>query len=209
MNLTKHMHRCHILVKRKCEICNKIPRKGYERHMKKFHNVQVLPLYECNLCDATFRSAIGVETHVLHHKGEKPFLCESCGSSFVSQKLYRDHKRAKHTNARKFPCKQCDRTFNKPFRLHDHIIAFHTSERPHVCDICGNRFKSRSYLRIHKLTHGEKSLKCRFCDRMFKLSENRHKHEVSIHKVVKSNSGMTRPICGSQCGGSTNDVQPT
>ncbi|XP_055303252.1 zinc finger protein 91-like [Sitodiplosis mosellana] len=187
MNLTRHMQRCHISQKKKCELCDKVIRKGYERHMKKFHTVK--PVHKCDLCGLVFKFSNGLAIHILNHKKERPYLCATCGMSFVSHELCRRHETSTHSNVPKYPCEQCDRAFHRRYRLRDHINAFHTKQRPHICEICGKGFNSASYLRIHKLTHGEKALKCRHCDRMFKLAENRHKHEVSIHQIAKINSG--------------------
>lgn len=181
MNLTKHMHRCHIPEKRKCEICHRIPRKGWLRHMNRCHTAQ----HKCNLCGAAYKYAHGLTNHMHNHDGVKPYLCANCGKSFVSPDLLRRHEATMHSNVRKYPCAQCDRAFHRRYILRDHINAYHTMSRPHICDRCGKGFTSSSYLRVHKFTHGEKSLKCRYCDHMFKLSENRYKHEVSIHKIAK------------------------
>lgn len=61
---------------RRCEICGKIPRRGYEYHMKIRHsNLR----FNCDICHAEFKHKSTQQAHMLSHKGEKTFLCSICG----------------------------------------------------------------------------------------------------------------------------------
>lgn len=181
MNLKRHMNYCHILQKW-CDICEKRPRHSFELHMLRYHSDKG---HKCDVCDATFKTYSNLRAHMLIHSTEKKFLCAICGRSFISMTLCVRHEDFVHKDIRKFNCQYCERSFYFRYRLQDHINAFHTMERPHQCDICGKGFSSRNYARIHMLTHGEKTLQCRYCDKMFKLSGNRRKHETAVHKVAK------------------------
>ncbi|XP_055303173.1 zinc finger protein 227-like [Sitodiplosis mosellana] len=180
MNLKKHMFRCHILQKW-CKICKYRPRQSYERHMLKHHPNQP---HTCHICNAIFKGQPSLKAHLRLHTGEKPYLCATCGKSFTTHALYRNHEVRVHRNIRKYKCQHCSSSFHVRYRLQDHMNAFHTMEKPHQCDICGKGFASRTYARIHRITHGEKELQCRYCDKMFKLAGNRLKHETSMHNIV-------------------------
>lgn len=180
-NLLHHM-KLHALnkIRKRCPLCQKKPR-NFEHHMKVSHSA--VP-YECNFCSAAFKTHTGYVLHVRSHTGERPYLCVQCGLSFAGRGGFRKHEMRVHFKIKSYPCKQCDQSFYSNYQLQDHINGTHSMERPHICNICSKNFSSRSYLRIHRFTHGEKTHQCRHCPKMFKLADNRRLHEKSVHSVI-------------------------
>lgn len=180
LGLKKHITR-HLTnkMRQKCILCDQKP-QNLEIHMKMKHsNVQ----HKCDYCDKSFKNKENQLIHMRTHTGERPYICGTCGMSFRAQATCRKHENRVHRFMKKFRCNDCGRFFHSPYLLEDHTYAFHTGERPYLCDLCGKHFSTRHYLRTHKITHGEKVHKCRYCEKMFALSDNRRKHERRFHKI--------------------------
>lgn len=169
-------------ISKTCPICKKKP-KNFDKHMKLIH-LEDRP-YKCEYCTAKFRTKNVCINHMRGHTREKPFLCESCGKTFASQSLKIRHEKQVHTRERPHSCTQCDRKFLLPYHLREHISAFHTPEKSYTCDICDSKHSTRNNLWQHKLIHGEKTKKCRFCEKMFKTAKSRRIHEKQVHKIFR------------------------
>lgn len=178
-NLRHHMmrHKKNVYLNKRCPICKAKPR-NYEKHMRIFHTEE--KPYKCDFCDATYRTNDNRLVHMRSHTKERPYLCADCGKSFQSMSGRYKHQLIVHTKVKRHQCNECDRSFYTPSLLKDHHNSFHSTERPHQCTICGKTYATTKYLNKHKKTHGDKLNKCQFCDKKFKLSENRRKHEKQV-----------------------------
>nr|XP_009862497.1 zinc finger protein 782 [Ciona intestinalis] len=133
------------------------------------------PKWLCNVCNKEFKCQSALTTHVRIHTGEKPFVCETCGASFVQKQSLifhrKTHKHKEHT------CETCGLTFTLLRGLREHLRT-HTGDRPFVCDVCGRAYLRRTNLRDHQTTHsGEKRYKCQYCGKMFRKWCSKQKHE--------------------------------
>lgn len=179
----RHMKRhCENRLLKLCPICKKKPR-DFDKHMKLNH-LDERP-YKCAFCDAAFRTNLTRIVHMRGHTKEKPFLCEMCGKTFSSQSGKSKHEQQVHATQRPHKCTTCERTFPFPSDLREHIFAIHSTEKPYTCDICDTAYSTKYNLRLHKLTHGEKTKKCRFCEKMFKTPGSRRSHEKQVHKEFR------------------------
>lgn len=183
MNVRQHVDRRHNpkTMQKVCPICKITPRK-YETHMRTKH-LEERP-YKCDMCAASFKINTDRVIHMRTHTGERPFLCIICGASYKCQAARRKHEITSHEKRKQHQCDQCERSFYSPYQLKDHINSVHLKLRPHICTICNKDFSSRQYFYIHKKIHRDGTFQCRYCEKVFKLWENRHKHERLVHAAI-------------------------
>ena len=88
-------------------------------------------------------------------------------------------------------CPHCEKLFNDSLKLKYHVYT-HTGEKPFLCDVCQQRFSHPSPFRRHKLRHGENTIACHHCPKMFSAMRL-----LKIHlKCVDQHQSFTCDICG-------------
>ncbi|XP_076449418.1 uncharacterized protein LOC143285865 [Babylonia areolata] len=135
-NLHQHMLACHSEVNPvQCDVCNATFNNEHhlKLHKRSSHRKDV-----CYICGAHFVTRVGLQTHMLAHKGDKAFICEICGAAFVRMSSLRQHTKF-HTESRDFKCRRCPLSFKTFSTLGMHMMCVHQ---------CGSYFNSQ----VQKLT---------------------------------------------------------
>lgn len=84
--------------------------------------------FECQTCNARFRSLGHLHDHQAKHSTERLYLCEICGSAFKTKAVQQKH-----------------------------VLSIHSKPRSHVCSICSKRFNTNYALRRHASSHVSKA----------------------------------------------------
>ena len=114
-----------------CSHCPKIfSRKHYlDRHIQALHSDN--KRYKCKEkdCDYQTMKKETLEKHVKRvHEGDEnfgKFFCESCGKSFESAQMIKDHKATIHDGLKNHKCEKCDKKFGYYHALRNHISEVH------------------------------------------------------------------------------------
>uniref|UniRef100_A0A3B3DBH7 Zinc finger protein 436-like n=1 Tax=Oryzias melastigma TaxID=30732 RepID=A0A3B3DBH7_ORYME len=135
----------------KCQLCEKVfehPNHSLNQH-KRLH---AGPTNLCNICGKNF-SKNGFVRHMQMHKGEKNYLCTTCGKSFFSSGELHMHDRT-HTGETPYTCIHCGKGFSCKGHLTVHLRS-HTGERPYACLDCPKRFLTVNCLKRHALKNNK------------------------------------------------------
>ena len=128
-------------------------------HLKKHSAIKKYKCAHCNyMCNDTSR----MKDHLLCHTTEKFYKCGHCDFSCKRKMGLKDHMKI-HTGEKPFACKLCDYKCRSSEGLKSHM-AKHSGHKPFTCDVCGQGCSSFYLLKKHKFIHGEKPLKCTYCD---------------------------------------------
>ncbi|XP_041636299.1 zinc finger protein 157-like isoform X2 [Cheilinus undulatus] len=160
-----------------CSWCN----KGFlcNSSLKQHERLHEGPFSLCGVCGKSF-SKSSFKRHMQMHKGERNYLCTTCGKSFFSSGELRLHTRS-HTGETPYTCTHCGKGFSTKSHLNVHNRS-HTGERPYLCSECPKRFLTLNCLKRHTLSHnGLKPFKCPNCDKEFSQQGNLKRH-MATHK---------------------------
>ena len=75
-------------------------------------------LLRCQYSTCTYATAkkSHLKEHMLHHSNSRPFICEDCGRSFITNSHLRRHVKH-HLPDKPFKCSQCDYSSPRQDRL--------------------------------------------------------------------------------------------
>ncbi|XP_076637841.1 uncharacterized protein LOC143349996 [Colletes latitarsis] len=145
-------------------------------HKERVHEGRIDPLYQCDVCNATYRVKQLLVNHIKSkHNGERRYKCAQCEKGFNDTKSLYNHVLL-HTGKKPFVCEYCNMSFRRK-DSRDHHRRKHTGEQPYQCPDCGESFSTYNYRSKHrKREHGEGDPECPECGK-----KCNNQQEIRIH----------------------------
>ena len=146
---------------------------------------------KCKLCDNTFSSVKGLNTH--HHKDHGIVQCPKCGKYFSTQSSLDKHSYS-HREA-KFSCELCGKCFQFESMLNQHMVTHITKKLPCPKKSCDREFKNIGDLNRHMNVHTKGGWY--HCDKC--SYKNKDKRNTDSHMRKHDNLENSRYECD-KCG---------
>lgn len=114
-----------------CELCAfKSPSPSGIQHHKKYRHSDERP-FNCQFCDAKFKSKSDLRKHIDTHSSETPFKCPLCSFECRCCHTLNRHQKIVHENSKQiYECHVCDRTFTRGNNLSRHLTKTHKLDIP-------------------------------------------------------------------------------
>ncbi|XP_053688205.1 zinc finger protein 354A-like [Sabethes cyaneus] len=158
-----------------------IPADMYEKHE---HDDAIIEAYykmDCEICDYTGTSYLGLRAHFQKDHREEGFFITCCNRRFKTKFHILEHI-AGHQKPGAVKCDQCEATFSTERKLKAHMNRKHVSEdeKLYRCDHCVESFATKNLLLLHSYKH--EMVTCDICGAEMKRCSLRV-HKINIHKL--------------------------
>lgn len=184
-----------------CKLCDDKMHNFQELkvHLNKKHGIDidpksdgVLPFritkdsFKCALCDTVCCEFKSLNNHMnVHYQN---FICEQCGSGFVTPDRLRVHSFSHETGAFKCDAEGCAKVFRSKNNRNEHFAIVHMKRKRHRCPQCSETFINYFQRSKHiSSVHGVKlkEFKCKLCPKIFTLSGKLGAHVRTTHLKMK------------------------
>ncbi|XP_047542213.1 zinc finger protein 454-like isoform X4 [Vanessa atalanta] len=140
--------------------------------------------FPCAICEEKFDEFKTLNHHMnIHYQN---FICEQCGSGFITPDRLRTHAFSHETGA--FACEICDKVFRSMNAKNEHFATVHKKVKRHRCPYCPETFRNYFQRNKHISTiHGMKlkEFKCSLCPKVFTSSGKIGVHVRTVHLKMK------------------------
>ena len=137
--------------------------------------------WKCPFCLQIFTAKSQLTQHMVvkHGAARNDISCEICGKQFISDRIYRVHKRTVHEGNYGFTCPICQKGFMGEGDLDGHLNK-HKGIKPYACEACSSTFSHRKNLLSHiRCTHeGIHNFICAICQKSFRRKSEFDKHMI-------------------------------
>lgn len=188
-----------------CYICGKsCKNQQYLRRHLQIHEEKT-KAFKCSYCPKIFQLKYSKKLHERVHTGERPYMCDICGSAFTQRGLLARHKllHSKPAKAKKprrinaehgnLKCDLCDAIFSSMASMRSHLKKKHQQQKSAIWDFklsttcmkCHETFLDPMELNKHKKTH--RKFGCDICKQRFSNEKT-----LTIH--IKHHANKERPF---------------
>lgn len=185
--LTRHKIILHLLRHRKGLPINEfnsvrcIPESMYEKHEKDDAIIEGYYNMDCEVCDFTGTSYLGLRAHFQKNHREEGFFITCCNRRLKTKYHILEHI-AGHQKPGALKCEHCEATFSTERMRKAHYSRKHVSEEEKIfrCEHCVESFATKNLLVLHSYKH--ELLTCEICGAEMKRCSLRV-HKLNIHKL--------------------------
>jgi len=164
-------------------------------HEKKIHvKVEEVERFNCDQCQAYFKTRSTLRDHQIRHHGRKGelFKCQHCPKDFTNPASLKNHLRT-HTGERPFTCPYCPLKFKAKFHMESHSKRHTKAEGQFICLECADGFETAEELKQHSEgCHSRRmhSYPCDKCSKKFNRADllNEHKKIHDAYQCPRCNN---------------------
>lgn len=197
--LRVHWKKVHLHEALICPVCKRMFKsfKAFHRHRKSGSksckvaaDIQIegqgrSRVFHCKECSYKTSRIKDIQTHLVIHSGDRPFLCDLCSRSFTQQSSLQAHKESTHKEYKvQITCQYCGKFVRGRTNVYRHLKT-HTDNQHH-CQVCNKVLQSKKSLQTHMQRHsGVKQYTCEICAKSFFTGAELCNHKRMIHMKGK------------------------
>ena len=193
--LARHIQTVHdkVPVTHECPVCH-LKFTNYldlVKHFRANKSHEITKRFHCKICNKGFSRNCEMQIHLRIHTGERPYQCELCGTSFLSQSQLAKHRKKSHQKVYAktvemlpYKCDECEKSFKTVSCLKNHKRSHETRKRIYSCEFCTYKtYRQRNFYQ-HQLIHTGPAYHCDQCSYKTVRRDNLKNHQL-IHSGLK------------------------